>query len=119
MNDAGAQRGSTYPYAYRVLHAAIALIVLTLFAMQYVRKPFGDEVNDTVRELHKSLGLVLLVLIVLRIVLRSRMAGPRPFPDPSRFREVTAKLVHKTLWVLMILVVDRRGVLMPIGALNS
>jgi cytochrome b561 len=93
-----------YTPIYAALHWTIALCVVSLFAMQYVRDFFGDDAHAFVREMHKSIGLVLIVLIAWRLILRLRSAAPRPFPDSSARRAAIAAWVHKGLWLLMVTV---------------
>ncbi|WP_439632106.1 cytochrome b [Shinella sp.] len=93
-----------YPRAYAILHWLIAALIFVLFAMQYVRRLFGEDAHAIVREWHKSLGLVLVALIVVRLVVRLVETMPPRFPDPSRLRTFGAHLVHAILWGLMIVV---------------
>jgi cytochrome b561 len=93
-----------YPTAYAVLHWIIAALIISLFSMQYIRLFRGEEVHGLVRELHKSIGLVLIALILLRLVLRVSSAMPPRFPDASRLRAIGAHLVHIALWGLMMAV---------------
>lgn len=93
-----------YPTAYALLHWTIAALIIILFSMQYARRLFGEEAHAVVREMHKSIGIVLITLIVLRLVFRLLWNMPQRFPDPSRLREVGAHLVHLGLWALMALV---------------
>ncbi len=93
-----------YSRSYRFLHWTIAVLVLSEFSMQYIRRLFGEDVHAFVREMHKSIGIVLIVLIATRIGLRLATPVPAKFPDISRVREVIATWVHRGLWLFMILV---------------
>ncbi|HEY0121182.1 MAG TPA: cytochrome b/b6 domain-containing protein [Rhizobium sp.] len=93
-----------YPRFYACLHWLIAALIIVLFAMQYVRRLYGEDVHAIVREWHKSLGLLLIALIIARLVIRLVGTMPSRFPDPSRLRTFGAHLVHILLWVLMAIV---------------
>lgn len=93
-----------YPPAYTRLHWLIAALIISLFSMQYIRRPFGEEAHAIVREMHKSLGLVLIGLIVLRLAMRMFHPMPARFPDLSRLRMIGAHLVHVALWGMMLIV---------------
>ena len=93
-----------YPAAYALLHWIIAALIIVLFSMQYIRRLFGEDVHAVVRELHKSIGLVLIVLIILRLAFRFAYAMPPRFPNSSRLRTIGAHLVHLALWGFMVIV---------------
>ncbi|MEF3109974.1 cytochrome b/b6 domain-containing protein [Raoultella sp. WB_B2P2-3] len=93
-----------YPWFYAALHFVIAVLILALFLMQYVRKLFDDDMHAVIREWHKTIGLILLILIVIRLVIRLRAAIPEAFDDGSYIRIFFASVVHFFLWALMIIV---------------
>ena len=94
----------TYTLAYSLLHWTIALCIILLFSMQYIRKPFDEDVRNIVREFHKSIGLVTIVLIALRLWLRLTTQQASKFDDTAKARTLVAKAVHQGLWMLMIFV---------------
>jgi len=67
---------------------------LTLYHPWYVRAPY----------LHKSIGLLLFVVMILRLVWRLLNPPPAPLPTYTRFERVTAALVHGGLYLLLFAV---------------
>ena len=95
---------SRYSLTYRVLHSAIAVCIILLFSMQYIRLLFNADIQNAVRELHKSIGLVTIALLAVRAGLRLFSERPGEFIDPSPFRALAARIVRRCLWGLMVLV---------------
>ena len=91
-----------YSPTYARLHWAIAACVVSLFSMQYIRRFWGEEAHVFVREMHKSIGLVLIALIVWRLLLRLRTPMPPRFMDASAKRMALAAWAHKQLWIFMV-----------------
>ena len=52
--------------------------------------------------LHKSLGLTLLLLVVLRLAWRLVAGAPRPVPGTPRWQAGIASVTHAALYVLML-----------------
>jgi cytochrome b561 len=53
---------------------------------------------------HKSGGVLLLLAIVFRVLARMIFAGPPPMADLSTFDARAAKIAHKILYALMIVI---------------
>ena len=81
------------------------LIVLLLVAIAAIGLTMGDLPNGTDKihtyALHKSLGLTLLALVVLRLVWRLWAGAPRPVADTPRWQERIAALTHAALYLLL------------------
>ncbi|HEX4333109.1 MAG TPA: cytochrome b [Usitatibacter sp.] len=94
-----------YTTVARALHWAIALVVAAQFTlgwwMQSIPKspqgPRADAFN-----LHKSIGLSILVLMALRILWRSRHAPP-PWPTMPAWQRRLAWGNHAFLYGLLVL----------------
>lgn len=54
--------------------------------------------------LHKSLGLTVLALTVLRLLWRLAHRAPPPLPGAPAWQEVIARLTHAGLYLLLLLV---------------
>jgi cytochrome b561 len=95
----------------RLLHWLIAILVFALLAAgftfwglgyQGVVDTFGQDMTNTLYTYHKSFGILVLVLMVLRAALR-RAAPPPPYEKPlSGFEGVAARSVHILFYVLLI-----------------
>jgi cytochrome b561 len=105
---------STYRFTLiqRLLHWFIALMVFGLLAIgftlwglggyQGVVDTFGSDVTNDLYKYHKTFGVMLLALMVLRVVLRRVSPPPayeQPLPGPVK---VIAGGAHILLYVLLI-----------------
>jgi cytochrome b561 len=96
-----------YPVIMRLLHWAMALIIIGLIwaGITMVALPDKNPVKYGVFfPWHKSFGMLVLFLVVARLVIRSRSVVP-PLPRAlSRFESRAATMVHGALYALMIIV---------------
>jgi cytochrome b561 len=100
-----------YTLTQRLLHWLIALLVFGLLlagftfwtlGYQGVVDTFGQEMTNTLYTYHKSFGILLLMLMILRIALR-RAAPPPPYETPlTGFEKVIAGGTHLLLYLLLI-----------------
>ena len=86
----------------RVLHWAVALLVLVAFPFGAVIKFVKDDVKLTFYMLHESFGFIVLWLMLARIALRLIVPPPPEPPMPAIFAR-TASVVHVLLYVLLLL----------------
>ena len=100
-------RQQTYTAVAIILHWAIAVSIMTLiiagwWMSEAIHKPETKALAFKVYQLHKSLGLTVLVLSILRLAWR--LANPPP-PLPAgmtRFERTAAVLTHAAFYVLML-----------------
>lgn len=95
----------------RSLHWLMAVIVAALLAVgltfmvlgyQGTVDAFGNEVTNALYKYHKTLGILVLVLMLLRAVLR-RLAPPPAYAQPlSHFERVASRSVHLLFYLLLI-----------------
>jgi cytochrome b561 len=88
-----------------VLHWLIALLVIGQFAwgwwmQQIPKQPVGPRVEAF--NLHKSVGLVILALMVVRILWWIGHRPP-PFPPMPAWQAAAARIVHFALYGLLVL----------------
>ena len=99
MNESQARTG--YPALSRWLHWGMALLIV---GMVFVGAAMVDSVatwQPTAVQLHKWLGLGLLVLVSLRLFQRLRHPAP-PLPaDLPRLQALAARGAHVALYALM------------------
>jgi cytochrome b561 len=110
------EHGMTYPWSIRVLHWLMALLILGMIAVGWYMTglPDKDPLRGTLYPLHKSLGILLLALVALRVALRfSTPIPPLPAGIPPRER-LAAKAGHVLLYLGMI-VVPLTGVVMSVA----
>lgn len=60
--------------------------------------------QDRLFNLHRSLGVLVLALAVLRVATRWILGVPAPHPGLTRFQRAASGIAHKALIVLILLV---------------
>lgn len=105
----------TYPYSpppYQtarynvvaiVLHWTIALLVIVNWPIGFFGEALKDLFDLNVVRLHKSLGLTVLGLSLVRLVWRLSHRPPKP-PPLSRFQLWFAHFTHGVLYLLLVAV---------------
>ncbi|AGA32964.1 Cytochrome B561 [Thioalkalivibrio nitratireducens DSM 14787] len=109
-----------YALVQRMLHWLIAvLVILALIAggtigflgFEGMRATFGAQGTDFFYTAHKTLGLSILGLMVLRLIARLWFDKP-PYAVPlSLFQRLASRTVHTLFYVLLLLVMPVLGVL--------
>jgi cytochrome b561 len=87
----------------KFLHWSMALLIFTLFALGWTadllpRSPLKIDVFIW----HKSLGILALTLVVIRLLWQLANPTPRPPTDTKPWEHVAAKSAHAFLYILMI-----------------
>jgi len=92
-----------YPPLSKLMHWLVALCVLVTIPVAIVmtRAPEGPLQNNLF-VLHKALGVLLLILVVLRIVNRFMTGAPAPEPGLARWQHAASSAVHGLLYVLLL-----------------
>lgn len=102
---------SSYSRTAIVLHWLIALLLIGNFAGGLLMEdlfnspdPASRQLGFTIAQLHKSIGLTILMLSLLRLGVRL-VAGAPPLPDHmTAVERFLAKLTHWGFYAVMILV---------------
>ena len=95
---------SKYPLSIRILHWLMAIIIICLLAVGLIMSdmPKTDPLRGTLYSLHKSFGVTILMLFVLRLALRLKLGKP-PLPDSiPRSERILAELGHWALYGFMV-----------------
>lgn len=92
-----------YPSTSKLLHWLVALCVLTTapVAIAMVSAHPGPG-QDALYNLHKSLGILILVLMVLRLINRLMAGAPMPEPGIEPWQKTLSSIVHGSLYVLLL-----------------
>ncbi len=93
-----------YPLTIRLLHWLMALLIIGLLIVGFVMSslPNGDPMHGTLVSLHKSFGITVLALALVRLVLRLTLALP-PLPESIPRRErLLAHLGHWRSYGFMV-----------------
>jgi cytochrome b561 len=92
-----------YTFTARVLHWIMALLILFMVPLGVViANEWGGSAQNSLYDLHRSIGAVIIPLIILRIVYRWTHP-PLPLPDdiPS-LQKLAAHVTHWGLYALVI-----------------
>ncbi len=86
------------------LHWLVALAVFGLFGLGYYMVGLGyyDDWYRLAPHIHRSVGLLLLFVVVLRLLWRLVETGPAPLSTHSHLEVVAARVVHCILCLLML-----------------
>ena len=101
MRDNAPASIPAYSVTARVLHWIIAVLVLLMVPLGVViANEWGGRLQEPLYNLHKSIGALLLPLVVVRLLWRSTHA---PLPLPADIPPVQQTLAHTVHWVLYAL----------------
>lgn len=93
-----------YPGTSRLLHWAVAGSVLVMIPIGVAMgRVAAGPLQNTLYMLHKSFGMLILLLMIARLI--NRIVAGAPAPDPSlvRWQRAVSSATHGLLYVLLIL----------------
>ena len=95
-----------YPAFLRTLHWLMAFMILGMIAAGYYMSDLPDShpLKWKIYAIHKSCGLTILALFVLRILTRLTVSVPALPYNISRADRFAAGLAHKTMYLFMFAV---------------
>lgn len=96
-----------YPLSVRLIHWFSALIILALLIMGVAMTPFDMDnpaLSESLYFWHKSFGILALLFVMVRIFNRTRHDLPELPEGMAAHEKLGAKLAHKALYILMVLV---------------
>ena len=103
-----------YSALQRALHWLTALAILGVIplgfyiegyeaeAVEAANAALGPGGFDLLYALHKSLGLTILGLMILRIVARAGLGAPPHVPPLPRWQKIAAEAVHGLLYLVLL-----------------
>ncbi len=101
-----------YSLIHRLLHWAIALIVLGMLSVGMIFMflefegtvaTFGQATTDLLYTYHKSFGIVVLILMLVRLAVRLANGKPEYRPPIEGWERAVSAAVHASLYALLIL----------------
>ena len=96
-------RTDGYPGTSKWLHWLIAACVLTTAPVAIAMVRVGEgPAQDALYNFHKSLGVLILVLMVLRLINRLVAGAPAPDPTLDPWQRTLSSAVHGLLYVLLL-----------------
>ncbi len=105
----------TYHRVQKALHWLVALCVLGLIPIGMIIEGYDPKVVEqvdatlgkggfnTIYDLHKSVGITVLGLMILRVIARVTLGKPDYDPPLTPFESAASRIVHGLLYVLLIL----------------
>lgn len=87
-----------------IMHWLVALAVMALFGLGFymVDLDYYHEWYRSAPHLHRSVGLILFVLVCGRLVWRFVSPPPRALPTHQPWEKVSAQLTHWALYLLLL-----------------
>lgn len=101
-----------YPLIHRLLHWTVAVVVLCTLTVGMIfmflefegtLEAFGQPATDLLYTYHKSFGIVVLVLMLLRLAVRLAFGKPAYRPPIAAWERAVSTAVHASLYGLLIL----------------
>jgi cytochrome b561 len=96
-------RTDHYPGTSKLLHWLVAACVLTTapvaIAMTRVSK---GQIQDILYNFHKSLGVLILILMILRIINRLAVGALTAAPEIDPWQQTASSVVHTSFYVLLV-----------------
>ena len=96
-------RTDHYPATSKLLHWLVAICVLTTapVAIAMVCVSEGPTQN-ALYNFHKSLGVLILILMILRLINRLAVGAPIADPGIEPWQKTVSSIVHTSLYVLLL-----------------
>ena len=100
-----------YALVQRLLHWLIAILVLGALAggallwaygFEGLQSSFGLATTNAIYKYHKTVGVLVLGLMVIRLALRLTLGAPRPHPTLSPGIAAAARATHLAFYGLLI-----------------
>ncbi|AML59027.1 Cytochrome B561 [Serratia rubidaea] len=92
-----------FGHLFILIHWLVALVVYGMFALGLWMVTLGyyDVWYHQAPEIHKSIGVLLFIVMVVRVIWRLISPPPKPLASYSRITRVGAVLAHLALYVIL------------------
>jgi cytochrome b561 len=91
-----------YTTTARVLHWVVAVLVLLMIPLGItIANEWGGPAQTFLYNLHKSIGVTLIPLVIVRLIYRL-LNPPPPLPDIPAIQKVAAYTTHWALYMLLL-----------------
>ncbi|MBL4900319.1 MAG: cytochrome b [Colwellia sp.] len=97
---------TNYGYVSIFFHWLSALSIITLFALGYymVDLTYYHQWYKTAPELHKSIGALLFIFMVCRLIWRYKQVTPTHLASHNNLERKAGKLIHSVLYILIFII---------------
>lgn len=101
--DRNSEEAESYSGFAKLLHWSVAICILIMVPVGIAmgRIPSGDFQN-TLYHVHRSFGVLVLALMLVRLAYRLINGAPAPEPTLTAAQRTVSHLVHLALYVLVI-----------------
>lgn len=112
---------NNYGYVSIFFHWLSALSIISLFALGYymVDLTYYDQWYQSAPALHKSIGILLFILMFIRLIWRYNQSIPMHLASHTNLERKASKLIHSTFYILTFIIMiagylistaDERGI---------
>jgi len=91
-----------YSTGSKVLHWLIALIVIALLSFSFFLQDLAKPIQPTAYMIHKSLGLTVLALMIIRIVWIKHTGKPALPATVPTWEKIFSRVVQYSMYVFLI-----------------
>ncbi|MBV6632350.1 MAG: cytochrome b [Alphaproteobacteria bacterium] len=108
--DIAGGKTDRHPMALRLVHWVTAFIMawmvlsgiaLGIYGFSGIRNLVGGEWTNFIYTYHKTFGVIILGLFVLRLIIKAARPKPAPLTELSKAQHMIAGAVHIGLYVLL------------------
>ena len=94
---------TSFGWVSRLIHWAMAVLILFMMGLgSYITRMEVSLANLWLFGLHKSVGLLLLCMVLARIAWHRASPPPRPLSDGVAWHDRLATTVHRAFYVLLV-----------------
>lgn len=91
-----------YAKSIKFIHWLVAILVIAMLSAGFFLEDLPEKYISTAFFFHKSIGLTILLLMVIRIILVG-IKGRAPLPDTvSLWEKIFARIVQNSFYILLI-----------------
>lgn len=100
-----------YALVQRLLHWLTALLVLLVlvggglfwaYGYDGLKQSLGQDTTNAIYLIHKSCGVLILIAMVSRLILRKALGVPAPAETLTPFERIASTAVHHSLYTALI-----------------
>ncbi len=99
-----APAAQAYSLPMKILHWLTAIIVFILIPVGIALDEVPEgPLQDRLFNGHRSMGLLVLILVVIRVIMRRMHGAPAPASVLTKFERIASTAVHHLLYTLLFL----------------
>ena len=104
MSVSGKNTKNNYGHFTVILHWLIGLLFISILGLGAIMVQIGNrDLRQQLFRLHKSFGLLLILLVAIRIVWRIINKWPQTLKNTPKWQKAAAKTTHTLLYITMVI----------------